>query len=540
MTDPFPPIPRWNEGAEQSVVGALLLDETLYAEVAAITQASDFFHGANRAIFAAIGKMISDGEPVDPVTLQDYLVKTDELKDVGGGRYLAALIDTVPTTANATAYARKVRDCATARRLAERAGHLAIQAGDRSIHVGKLLSSAADLAEMIEAETATRSSGWFPLAEASVARALSERPIPPPMLLSNFLPAGIPAMLAAPGGTGKSYLLLMLGVSIATGMPFLGKHQVEKPGSSLMIFAEENQSNLDNRVHSVAHWMLDPLPNADDLLGLVAARLFAKSMFGEPCLVTTKNGNECQQTPIVGQLIATAKQIPDLRLIALDPAAQFRGGEENASEDATRFVQAISKISKETGATVLMSHHVHKGSMAQNGQEISQADARGSVAFTDNVRWTSVVRPMTQQEATKYGINKAQRINYIQFGTPKSSYTTPIPSLWLLRQQSGGFVPVDLESSEKMQRAAQSDSAILAKAAQTILTMAKIGVEYSVRGFAEKYHEELSMGMNALVGLLNNALADGVVQSVKPQKPIRNTPQVMAVEGCPGWRTDGA
>ncbi|MBF0183830.1 MAG: replicative DNA helicase [Magnetococcales bacterium] len=113
--------PAWSNAAEQSVLGAILLDSTTYDQVADILQADDFYAGAHRVIFQAISHLLDHGEPADPVTLQQHLHKQDELQAVGGSGYLAELIDTVPSTANAAAYARLVRDKSLLRELAKQA-----------------------------------------------------------------------------------------------------------------------------------------------------------------------------------------------------------------------------------------------------------------------------------------------------------------------------------------------------------------------------------------------------------------------------------
>ncbi|MEO5350071.1 MAG: replicative DNA helicase [Magnetococcus sp. YQC-3] len=113
--------PAWSNAAEQSVLGALLLDNSIHDQVADLLRAEDFYAGAHRVIYQAICTLLERGEPADPIVLQNFLQKQDELQSVGGSGYLAQLIETVPTTANATAYARLVRDKSVLRELAKQA-----------------------------------------------------------------------------------------------------------------------------------------------------------------------------------------------------------------------------------------------------------------------------------------------------------------------------------------------------------------------------------------------------------------------------------
>ena len=117
--------PAWSNEAEQSVLGAVLLDNAVMDLVADTLAPEDFYVGAHRTLFLTMRTLLDRGEPADPVILQQYLEKNDELESVGGTGYLARLVDTVPTTANATAYARLVRDKAVLRELARQATGIA-------------------------------------------------------------------------------------------------------------------------------------------------------------------------------------------------------------------------------------------------------------------------------------------------------------------------------------------------------------------------------------------------------------------------------
>ena len=113
--------PAWNRAAEQSVLGAILMDNSVMNQVADTLGTEDFYAGAHRVIYEAMSVLLERGEPADPVVLNQYLQKHDALKSVGGTAYLAELIMTVPTTANVASYARLIRDKALLRELAMQA-----------------------------------------------------------------------------------------------------------------------------------------------------------------------------------------------------------------------------------------------------------------------------------------------------------------------------------------------------------------------------------------------------------------------------------
>lgn len=110
-------VPPQNLEAEQSVIGALLLDRDAAHKVAEIVEPEDFYREAHQLIYQAILDLLDSGEAVDTVTLSDRLRKRRELERVGGIAYLTTLVNSVPTAANAEHYARIVAEKALLRRL---------------------------------------------------------------------------------------------------------------------------------------------------------------------------------------------------------------------------------------------------------------------------------------------------------------------------------------------------------------------------------------------------------------------------------------
>jgi replicative DNA helicase len=110
-------VPPQSVDAEESVLGAILLDNTAIDRVTGLLQPEDFYRESHRKIFRAMQALADRSEPADLVTLGDLLRTRGELSDVGGAAYLAELAERVPTAANVTHYARMVRDKAVLRNL---------------------------------------------------------------------------------------------------------------------------------------------------------------------------------------------------------------------------------------------------------------------------------------------------------------------------------------------------------------------------------------------------------------------------------------
>ena len=101
--------------AEKAVLGAVMIDESVLALVAAVVQPKDFYHPAHAAIFECMLALQSRTEPVDVVTLSGELRARDRLNACGGMQYLGELTECTPTIANAEHHARVVLDRSIAR-----------------------------------------------------------------------------------------------------------------------------------------------------------------------------------------------------------------------------------------------------------------------------------------------------------------------------------------------------------------------------------------------------------------------------------------
>ena len=129
--------------AEQSVLGALLIDATTWEQVADVVSAEDFYRPDHRLIYEAIAELINVGRPGDVVTVSEQLERRARLEDAGGLAYLGTLARDTPTAANARAYATIVRERALLRRLIE-AGHAIVASvfSDEGLPVRELVDRA--------------------------------------------------------------------------------------------------------------------------------------------------------------------------------------------------------------------------------------------------------------------------------------------------------------------------------------------------------------------------------------------------------------
>ncbi|MDE2025306.1 MAG: replicative DNA helicase [Patescibacteria group bacterium] len=109
-------VPPSNIEAEQSVLGAILIDRDAVNVAAGVIGPSDFYNEINGIIFNAMLELSEERKPIDIVTLTAQLKKKKKYTEVGAS-YLSELVNLVPTAANVEHYARLIKEASTKRAL---------------------------------------------------------------------------------------------------------------------------------------------------------------------------------------------------------------------------------------------------------------------------------------------------------------------------------------------------------------------------------------------------------------------------------------
>jgi len=108
-------VPPQNLEAESSVLGGILLENEAINRVLEVLTPDDFYRESHRRIFLAMIDLYNRKEPIDLITLSDFLKVKGDLEVVGGSNYLASLASTIPTSANIQYHASIVREKAQRR-----------------------------------------------------------------------------------------------------------------------------------------------------------------------------------------------------------------------------------------------------------------------------------------------------------------------------------------------------------------------------------------------------------------------------------------
>ncbi|MFP3870252.1 MAG: replicative DNA helicase [Syntrophobacteria bacterium] len=135
-------IPPHNYEAEQSVLGGILIENDGLPSVLEVLAGGEFYRAAHRTIFTGMVELFEKNEPCDLITLTNLLRSQGKLEEAGGVSYLSSLVDSVPSAAHVSHYARIVKEKSLARKLISRATEIVANGFDSGLSVDELLDQA--------------------------------------------------------------------------------------------------------------------------------------------------------------------------------------------------------------------------------------------------------------------------------------------------------------------------------------------------------------------------------------------------------------
>lgn len=280
------------------------------------------------------------------------------------------------------------------------------------------------------------------LARFCVREALSTPPTVPDFVLPG-LEVGEVGTLVGPGGVGKTFLLLSIGVCIALGLPILrGAFPAARAGRVVILLGEESSRTIARRLHAMVNaltddWRTNSGRTGDDALISQLEQAFTiYPMHGQDSLLLRSG----QRTRLVDELCSACE---GARLLVIDPLRRLHDGDENDTGAMTATVQMMEAIAHTAGCAVIASHHSNRASAI--GDFATTVDAsRGSTALPFGVRWQANLAQMSPQQAAALGVSESRRECFVRLDIPKHNHCGAQPTVWLERDATGVLGPASL------------------------------------------------------------------------------------------------
>jgi replicative DNA helicase len=394
--------PPQDLGAEQSVLGGMLLSKDAIADVVEVLRPDDFYRPAHQTVYETILDLYGRGEPADAITVSSELQRRGDLIRLGGLPYLHTLIATVPTAANAAFYAEIVAEKAVLRRLVE-AGTRIVQLGyhgDQGAEVNEIVDRAqAAIYDVTERST---SEDYVPLEEllqptmdeidAIASRGGVALGVPTGFVdldaATNGLHPGQMIVVAARPGLGKSTL----------GLDFARSCSVRHGLTSAVFSLEMSKSEIVMRLLS-----------AEARIRLADMR--AGRMSDDDWTRMARRMSEISEAPLfiddspnltLMEIRAKArrlKQRHDLKLVILDYLQLMTSGRrvESRQQEVSEFSRQIKLLAKELEVPVVAISQLNRGPEQRTDKRPMLSDLRESGCLTVDTR---LLRADTGAEVT--------------------------------------------------------------------------------------------------------------------------------------------
>lgn len=343
IPDAYDRTPPQDHQAEQSVLGACMLDRKAARAVLDQVDPAAFYRPAHSTILTAIGELVAASQPVDPITLGKHLADRGDLARVGGNGYLMELVQAVPTAANAEYYAGIVQDRALRRALVELGTRLVQMGFDPTGQTSELVEHAVTLAREVRDQGAATD-------ELPTEDLLDfvQHEDEYDWLVPGLLERGDRTILTASEGGGKSTLLRQMAVQLAVGIhPFDTATRID-PVSVLVLDCENSAASSRRKYR--------PLLNSAER----ARRGLLRSMFHIECRPQGIDLTTAKDRAWVMRRVE--RLMPEILIIG--PVYRLHAGNPNDEELARKVSVVIDEARTTARCAVLMeAHSPHVGSI---------------------------------------------------------------------------------------------------------------------------------------------------------------------------------
>jgi len=366
-------------------------------------------------------------------------------------------------------------------------------------------------------------------------------------LVDHVFPMGAASLMAAMGGSGKGMLGLHLALQVACEYQgdLLNPHpkafgnDVLQRGTAVIFSAEDDHGEIHRRLEQI-----DPSSSRFASQGRLIVVPLPNTGGPSPIVVPGKNGP--QATDFFLELKEQLLAINDLRLVIFDPLVNFAMVDINKDPGAGSFVNGLlSSLASETGAAVIVAHHLNKlgGDKAIHTPEQAREKIKGTTTVVDGVRSVYCLWAMEEGRAksvcrklgSEYVRNKVFSGSVVKANGPADMEVKTF-----VRQPNGLLMVVD----EILRTTKVSNDDLLDALVETVKLAALAGRPFSAHGksgFFER-KDELSPELKDIGRDRLRRMTEELLEAVKIKKCIvqgQKNAQWLDVPDGPFWNGVG-
>ena len=373
-----------NVDAEKSLLGAIIIENSLLNQALEGLSEEDFYRDAHRRIWKAIENLFEKSQTIDLVTLKNELAGSGELDAVGGGAYVASLVDGVPRMSTLEFYIKILKDKTTLRKLIQLSTDLIAECQSQEEPTETILDTAEQ--RMLEISDVHLRRGFVSIKEISketftLLDAIYEKKTAITGLQMGFrdldeLTSGLQnsdlIILAARPSMGKTSLALNIAMHIAKTGKSIGFFSLEMAREQLVLRVLCSESRINS--HKIRSGHID---NRDwQQLSRALATISGLKFF-------------IDDTPGVAplEMKAKARRLKNehgLDVLLIDYLQLMRGGGkfENRVQEISYISRSLKDLAKELRIPVVALSQLSRASETRKGDHRPQlSDLRESGAI---------------------------------------------------------------------------------------------------------------------------------------------------------------
>jgi RecA-family ATPase len=228
------------------------------------------------------------------------------------------------------------------------------------------------------------------------------------------------SLTAGPGGMGKSSLVLIECIAMATARNLLG----EQPTERLRVWVHNGEDPLveiNRRVAAICQHYSIPLQELAGFLWLTSGTEFP--------LRVAKGYNNLEINGDLVRQISNAIGENQIDLAAFDPLVCLHSTSEADPVKMDAVIRIFAGIADEHDASIELNHHVRKPAAGIEA-DIDLHDIRGAMAITDAVRAARVLNRMSRNDAENAGVDEIVRSAHFRVDRCKGNYSPPQAAVW--------------------------------------------------------------------------------------------------------------
>lgn len=256
---------------------------------------------------------------------------------------------------------------------------------------------------------------------------LESASLTPPCIVEAHTYADL-AQVVAPGGTGKTTVILYELICIALNRPVWGL-KVKRPGWSLIVTAEDQRERLVARMREILEGMdLSPMERRR-----VQSDVIIWDVTGEQMKLAFASDGNLQLTTLADEIVEAYKGDPPV-IVLFDPMVSFGVSEERVNDNEQALVTAARRIVRGLGCCVRYVHHT--GKAHARDKALDQYSGRGGSALPDGSRMTFVLQTWHPDDrlTPPPGCHPDPQSSIVILARPKLSYARPnLPLIWIKR-----------------------------------------------------------------------------------------------------------